>query len=140
MQNRYYTAEEVSLPVPFLTFDLKGAVLAFGLVALVVTAHRRRVALHLLGELRRVRRERDASVRTQDAMPGQFRILVLRQQARDQARATGQPRPTGDLAIARHLAAAHGPDGGKYSVGRRAGRHVANGMEAAGDGDARLSA
>ena len=51
MQNRYYTAEEVSLPLPFATFDLKGAVLAFGLVALVVTAHRRRVALHLLGLL-----------------------------------------------------------------------------------------
>jgi len=51
MQNRYYTAEEVSLPLPFLEFDLRGALLAFGLVALVATAHRRRVSLHLLGLL-----------------------------------------------------------------------------------------
>lgn len=49
MQNRYYTADEVSLPLPFLHFDLQGLVLAFGLVALVVTAHRRRVSQHLLG-------------------------------------------------------------------------------------------
>lgn len=51
MQNRYYTADEVSLPVPFLAFDLKGLVLLAGLVSLVATAHRRRVALHLLGLL-----------------------------------------------------------------------------------------
>lgn len=51
MQNRYYTADEVSLPFPFLSFDLKGVVLLVGLVALVATAHRRRVSMHLLGLL-----------------------------------------------------------------------------------------
>jgi len=51
MQNRYYTADEVSLPFPFLTFDLKGVVLLVGLVGLVATAHRRRVSMHLLGLL-----------------------------------------------------------------------------------------
>jgi len=51
MQNRYFTADEVSLPLPFLHFDLEGLVLLGGLVALVVTAHRRRVSLHLLGLL-----------------------------------------------------------------------------------------
>ncbi|MFM8303962.1 MAG: arabinofuranosyltransferase [Actinomycetota bacterium] len=51
MQNRYYTADEVSLPLPFLTFDLKGFVLLAGLVTLATTAHRRRVALHLIGLL-----------------------------------------------------------------------------------------
>ena len=51
MQNRYYTTDEVPLPFPFLSFDLKGVVLLAGLVALVVTAHRRRVSLHLLGLL-----------------------------------------------------------------------------------------
>ncbi|MFA5884352.1 MAG: arabinofuranosyltransferase [Acidimicrobiia bacterium] len=51
MQNRYFTPDEVSLPFPFLTFDLQGAVLLAGLVSLVATAHRRRVSMHLLGLL-----------------------------------------------------------------------------------------
>lgn len=51
MQNRYYTADEVSLPLPFLTFDLEGMVLLAGLVTLLVRAPRHRVALHVLGLL-----------------------------------------------------------------------------------------
>lgn len=49
MQNRYFTADEVQLPLPFLDFDLQGMVLLFGLAALALTAHRSRCSLHLLG-------------------------------------------------------------------------------------------
>jgi galactan 5-O-arabinofuranosyltransferase len=49
MQNRFFTADEVSLPLPFLEFDVKGMILLFGLLALAVTASRRMLSLHLLG-------------------------------------------------------------------------------------------
>jgi hypothetical protein len=51
MQNRYFTADEVSLPLPFLSFDLEGLVLLAGLVTLVATARTRAVARYLLGLL-----------------------------------------------------------------------------------------
>jgi hypothetical protein len=49
MQNRYFPSDQVPLPLDFLTFDVKGVVLLFGLVALAATASRNRLSLHLLG-------------------------------------------------------------------------------------------
>lgn len=49
MQNRYYTPDEVALPLSFLSFDLRGIVLLGGLVALACTAAHRRLSAHLLG-------------------------------------------------------------------------------------------
>jgi hypothetical protein len=49
--NRYYIADFVDLPLRFLTFDVIGIVMLFGLGYLVVTARRSPVSLSLVGLL-----------------------------------------------------------------------------------------
>lgn len=49
MQNRYFVADEVSLPMPFFEGGVEGFVLLFGLVALALTANRRALSRQLLG-------------------------------------------------------------------------------------------
>ena len=54
----------------------------------------------LLAEARRARRERDAAIGTQDAMPGQFRMTALGKKARHQPRAARNAGATGHRPIA----------------------------------------
>src|SRR5690606_24947866 len=61
-------------------------------------------------------REGDAAVAAQDAVPGQFRILVAAQDPRHQPRPARQAGAARDVAVAGHLPARHGADRGEDAL------------------------